>query len=227
MVLEKNKERITLYFGSQTLNGAPYNHKGIDIVPLDNIVAIQEGTVVAVRTDIKGFISGSYGNYVKIKHADGYESMYGHLSHGTIKVSVGQKVVKGQVLGYMGETGGAYGKHLHLEIRLNGTPINPLPFLQGKEVPKETVQPIPEPTPIPQPLSEIKVGDTVIVNGIGTAGSDGTGSKTGNLVNKEAVVIKTNGYPQRPYNLNFTKTKSGNYTGWADGWFKAEDVKKI
>ena len=112
-------------------------HGGIDIVnkgyTLGNIVAHTEGQVVEVRNNCTGFeSSGSYGNYVKIKHSNGYYTLYAHMAYGSIKVSKGQKVNKGQVLGYMGATGTAYGGHLHFEVRnTSDVRIDPTSYLDA------------------------------------------------------------------------------------------------
>lgn len=112
-------------------------HGGIDIVnkgyTLENIVAHTEGQVVEVRNNCTGFeSSGSYGNYVKIKHSNGYYTLYAHMAYGSIKVSKGQKVNKGQVLGYMGATGTAYGGHLHFEVRnTSDVRIDPTSYLDA------------------------------------------------------------------------------------------------
>lgn len=121
--------------------GYSQNHRGIDLVgkgyTLANIIAHSSGTVVAIRTNCKGFEGGgSYGNYVKIKHDDGYYTLYAHMAYGSVKVRSGSKVAKGQVLGYMGATGTAYGGHLHWEVRNNKDErIDPTPYLD-KDLPK-------------------------------------------------------------------------------------------
>lgn len=120
---------------TQEYKGA--QHGGIDIVnkgyTLGNIVAHTEGQVVAARNNCTGFESGgSYGNYVKIKHSNGYYTLYAHMAYGSIKVSKGQKVNKGQVLGYMGATGTAYGGHLHFEVRnTSDVRIDPTSYLDA------------------------------------------------------------------------------------------------
>lgn len=112
-------------------------HGGIDVVnqnyTLGNIVAHTEGEVVEVRNNCTGFEpNGSYGNYVKIKH-DGYYTLYAHMVCGSIKVSVGQRVSKGQLLGYMGATGTAYGSHLHFEVRNESdVRIDPTSYLDNE-----------------------------------------------------------------------------------------------
>lgn len=120
-------------------------HGGIDIVnkgyTLGNIVAHTEGQVVEVRNNCTGFEpNGSYGNYVKIKHDNGYYTLYAHMAYNTVKVSKGQKVNKGQVLGYMGATGTAYGGHLHFEVRNESNiRINPTEYLD-KDLFIETIE---------------------------------------------------------------------------------------
>lgn len=114
-------------------------HDGIDIVDvnkngthiLGDIVSHSDGVVVSVRKDIKGFVSGgSYGNYVKIRHNNGFYTLYAHMMYNTVKVKVGDKVKGGQVIGYMGATGTAYGGHLHFEVRnQNDVRIDPTNYL--------------------------------------------------------------------------------------------------
>lgn len=104
-----------------TQNYKKGDHDGIDVVnknyTLGNIVAHSNGIVVSYRNDCNGFENGSYGNYVKIKHNNGYYTLYAHMAYNSVKVKEGQNVTKGQVLGYMGNTGMSYGGHLHFEVR--------------------------------------------------------------------------------------------------------------
>ncbi|WP_375271919.1 M23 family metallopeptidase, partial [Sphingomonas sp.] len=67
--------------------------------------------------------SGGYGNFVKLAHAGGYVSGYGHMSR--FAVSTGTRVARGQVIGYVGSTGMSTGPHLHWEVWRNGVPVNP------------------------------------------------------------------------------------------------------
>ncbi|MEO8887198.1 MAG: M23 family metallopeptidase [Mucilaginibacter sp.] len=71
--------------------------------------------------------SGGYGNCIRIKHANDFETVYGHLSK--ISVKVGQEVSVGQNIGQVGSTGHSTGNHLHYEVRKNGKPVNPVKFL--------------------------------------------------------------------------------------------------
>lgn len=128
----------------------PGVHNGIDVVnqnyTLGNIVAHSDGVVVGCRNNCNGFENGSYGNYVKIKHDNGYYTLYGHMAYNTVKVSVGQRVSKGQVLGYMGNTGMSYGGHLHFEVRnTNDVRIDPTEYLNSdlpnsQSVPTKSVE---------------------------------------------------------------------------------------
>ena len=99
-------------------------HTGIDIVAYYGapIRATADGTV-----EYAGWFGG-YGNFIKIYHRDGIETCYGHLSK--IAVKHGEHVKKGQVIGYEGDTGLSTGPHLHYEIRVNGTPVNPMDYLK-------------------------------------------------------------------------------------------------
>lgn len=99
-------------------------HKGIDW-------AVPKGT--AVRASCGGTIvsagwSGGYGNCITIRHPDGKQTRYGHLSN--ILVSAGQKVDQGQKIALSGNTGRSTGPHVHFEILVNGTQVNPLKYLQ-------------------------------------------------------------------------------------------------
>lgn len=100
-------------------------HPGLDISNLagGSIHVSDSGTVtVAGWPDNYG-----YGNRVVVDHGNGFTTLYAHMS--AIYVSVGQKVAKGDVLGMMGSTGRSTGTHLHIEIRKNGSNLNPLSLL--------------------------------------------------------------------------------------------------
>ena len=111
-------------------------HKGEDLINRtpetsakpDWIVAIENGKVYKI-----GYGSKS-GYYVMIKHANGYYSAYKHLKKNTIVVSKNQLVIKGQRVGYMGESGNADGIHLHLAIMPNlKSYTDPYPYLIGEK----------------------------------------------------------------------------------------------
>ena len=114
----------------------PGIHNGIDVVgpgyTLCWEIAHSDGVVVATRNDCNWFEDGSYGNYVKIRHDNGYYTLYAHGAYNTVQVSVGQRVQRGQRLMYMGNTGMSYGGHLHWEVRTpNDTRIDPTPYLDA------------------------------------------------------------------------------------------------
>jgi murein DD-endopeptidase MepM/ murein hydrolase activator NlpD len=98
-------------------------HAGIDIaVPYGTpIHAAAAGTVV-----LAGWVSG-YGNYTCIDHGGGMATCYAHQS--SYAVSQGASVAQGQVIGYVGCTGHCFGPHLHFEVRINGSPVDPLGYL--------------------------------------------------------------------------------------------------
>jgi peptidoglycan DL-endopeptidase CwlO len=98
-------------------------HAGIDM-PLPEgtgLRAAASGTVA-----IAGWVGG-YGNYTCIQHGGSLSTCYGHQS--SISVSVGQSVSQGQVIGASGNTGHSTGPHLHFEVRVNGSPVDPLGYL--------------------------------------------------------------------------------------------------
>ena len=98
-------------------------HAGIDIsAPKGNkVVATADGTVHSVGRQV------GYGNLIVVNHRFGITTRYGHLAKAVVKK--GQKIKKGDVIGYVGATGRATGPHVHYEVRLNGRPFNPLRFL--------------------------------------------------------------------------------------------------
>jgi murein DD-endopeptidase MepM/ murein hydrolase activator NlpD len=70
---------------------------------------------------------GGYGNLVVIDHGNGLSTAYGHNS--SLTVSVGQSVATGTVIAYSGSTGHSTGPHVHFEVRVGGTPVDPLGYL--------------------------------------------------------------------------------------------------
>lgn len=100
-------------------------HKGIDL-------AQPTGTPVFATAD--GVVSraewfSSYGLYISLEHGAAIQTRYGHLSR--LNVASGQKVTKGDIIGYVGSTGRSTGPHLHYEVRIAGNSVNPVPYLQG------------------------------------------------------------------------------------------------
>ncbi|MBR2708395.1 MAG: peptidoglycan DD-metalloendopeptidase family protein [Bacilli bacterium] len=142
-------------------NDYSVNHQALDIVSDSNlpseIIALDSGiveTVVNNKVDTDHNSKGldTYGNYVKIKQNNGKSALYAHMKHGSVNVNVGDYVEKGAIIGTMGETGNAYGKHLHLEVK-NENSINENPIISLNE-PKQEINE----TPINQ---EIKQENTI------------------------------------------------------------------
>jgi len=123
---------VTRPLTSFTSFGTPYaGHKGTDYMDPGGtpIYAIADGVVVASDENGPG-----WGVYVKIAHNIGGQSvtsLYAHMTYGTRRVTVGQTVTAGQLIGQVGDTGRAYGTHLHLEIYVNGSWVNAESFLQA------------------------------------------------------------------------------------------------
>lgn len=116
---------ITSPFGwrRNPFNGAPDFHQGLDIgAPSGTTI-----TAPAAGTVISAGWYGGYGNFVLIDHGGGMSTGYGHLSQ--IFVANGQTVQKGQAIGAVGSTGVSTGPHLHFEVRINGKPVDPVPYL--------------------------------------------------------------------------------------------------
>lgn len=114
--------KITSRFGnvSKIRSGA---HTGLDISASAGtaILSCNSGTVTFAGR------KGSYGNLVIVSHGNGVETWYAHCSK--LYVSAGKSVSAGQTIAAVGSTGNSTGPHLHLEIRINGTPINPEKYL--------------------------------------------------------------------------------------------------
>ncbi len=119
--------RISSYFGYRKAPtaGATTYHRGIDwaVATGTSVMASSGGTVTQAGW------GGSYGYTVLITHPGGTQTRYAHLSR--VGVSVGQYVNQGEVIGRSGSTGRSTGPHLHFEILINGTPVNPLNYVPG------------------------------------------------------------------------------------------------
>lgn len=114
-------------------------HAGLDISGCgfgSPIYSIGDGTVTSITNwcPDNGYYGsscgGGYGNDVVIQYPGGMSVIYSHIMGSNIRVSVGQSVKKGQVIGHMGNSGSSTGTHLHYEVRVNGSSINPLTLYQ-------------------------------------------------------------------------------------------------
>lgn len=151
-VLAGPGEYMTLDYGNTYSNGS--FHYGIDLVgDADNskeydVLAFADGKVIRCENNMthinENITTKSMGNYVIIEHANGFETRYMHMRKGSVKVTVGMKVKKGQVIGRMGNTGYSSGRHLHFSISHNTSKyggkeqygqfyLDPKPYLEGKK----------------------------------------------------------------------------------------------
>lgn len=218
MIVYNVKNRIT--------NGYSKNHRAVDIgwkrnyteeqnyLVYPNCKGIVKEIQIGIPNDLGSTGKRSWGNYVLIEHENGMYSRYAHLKD--VYCRVGEKVDENTSIGYMGNSGNAYGVHLHFEVQTaysSSTRIDPTPYLTKKIV--ENTQ--------KDENTVIKVGDFVIVNGVGTANSFGGGAKTGVFQNRKMQVMKIVDLKRsNPYALN--KNCDGN---GVTGWFRKEDVKKV
>lgn len=185
---------VLLNMNEMVTNDYSASHQALDIVgeghSVSDVVAYDDGVVEKVVKNVKKTNhntkgTATYGNFVKVKHDSGIKTLYAHLKYGSVNVDNGQKVTKGQKLGTMGDTGNAFGVHLHFEMRdanevrqnpsnykpdiVQEPPVKPVVEIvkENNEAPKEMV---PEEksevkTEPSQPKTEnITVNDPVISN---------------------------------------------------------------
>jgi murein DD-endopeptidase MepM/ murein hydrolase activator NlpD len=121
--------RMSSNFGMRNhpVLGGRRNHQGIDL-------AAPTGTPVYATAD--GIVSradwfSSYGLYISIEHGGEMQTRYAHLSR--LAVADGERVRKGQIIGYVGSTGRSTGPHLHYEVRVAGAAVNPVPYMVETE----------------------------------------------------------------------------------------------
>ncbi len=116
---------VTSPFGNRMspFSGIRTFHEGIDI-------AAQTGTAIMAPAEgvvVKAGFSTGYGNMVEISHGYGIKTVFGHSSR--LNVKAGQRVKRGDVIAYVGDSGSSTGPHLHYEVRLNGLPVNPSKYM--------------------------------------------------------------------------------------------------
>ena len=133
-VSDKDLTRIASGFGTRIdpVYKVPKFHAGLDFAaPIGTpIYATADGTV----TDA-GYDAGGYGNRVIINHAYGYETLYGHMYK--TKARPGQKVKRGELIGYVGSTGKSTGPHCHYEVHRNGAPVDPVYYFYNDLTPEQ------------------------------------------------------------------------------------------
>lgn len=133
-VSNKNLDRIASGFGYRI--DPVYKdrrlHPGLDFTAPSGtpIYATADGTVSDA-----GFNTGGYGNRVVVNHGFGYQTLYGHMSK--IKARVGEKVKRGEVIGYVGSTGKSTGPHCHYEVHRSGRQVDPIYYFYNDLTPAQ------------------------------------------------------------------------------------------
>lgn len=122
--------RMTSDFGMRwhPVLGGRRAHKGVDLAAAAGTPIRASADGVVERAD---WFAG-YGLFVALEHGGEIETRYGHMSR--LNVAAGQRVRKGDVIGYVGSTGRSTGPHLHYEVRIAGEAVNPIPYLQSGAV---------------------------------------------------------------------------------------------
>lgn len=133
-VSNKQLTRIASGFGMRIdpVYGTPKMHKGLDFTAPQGtpIYATGDGVV-----KVAGKAVGGFGNHVEINHGYGYRSLYAHMVR--IKVRPGQRVQRGQVIGWVGNTGKSTGPHCHYEVHVNNREVNPVYFFYNDLNPEQ------------------------------------------------------------------------------------------
>lgn len=133
-VSNQDLNRIASGFGLRIdpIYGTPKLHKGLDFSAPSGtpIYATGAGRVVEARYE-----PGGYGKHVIINNGYGYETLYGHMSK--IKVSTGERVKRGEVIGLVGSTGKSTGPHCHYEVHVNGRAVDPVYFFYNDLTPEQ------------------------------------------------------------------------------------------
>lgn len=133
-VSNKDLNRIASGFGMRIdpIYGTPKYHKGLDFTAPQGTPIYATGNGRVVTAD---FDRGGYGNHVIINNGYGYKTLYGHMAK--IKVKKGQKVKRGEVIGWVGSTGKSTGPHCHYEVHVNGREVDPVYFFYNDLTPEQ------------------------------------------------------------------------------------------
>lgn len=127
-VRNENLKRVASGFGYRTdpFTKVRKMHEGMDFTAKVGTPIFATGDGLVAKAD--NTVSG-YGNHIVIRHGYGYETLYGHLSQ--YKCRAGQRVKRGDIIGFVGSTGRSEGPHLHYEVQKNGRVVNPINFYYG------------------------------------------------------------------------------------------------
>ena len=133
-VSNKDLKRIASGFGYRIhpIYKIAKMHTGLDFAAEigTEIYATGDGVVASVENKLSG-----YGQHVIIKHGFGYESLYAHMSR--VAVQAGQRIYRGQIIGYVGSTGASTGPHLHYEVIKNGEKVDPSFYFYSEITPEQ------------------------------------------------------------------------------------------
>jgi len=124
MKMPINGARISSQFGMRfhPIRRTNRPHNGTDFAAPTGTPIYAAGNGTVERADW----FGTFGNYIRVRHSNGYQTAYAHLNSIARGVRAGTRVTQGQTIGYVGTTGASTGPHLHYEVHLNGRPMNPM-----------------------------------------------------------------------------------------------------
>jgi murein DD-endopeptidase MepM/ murein hydrolase activator NlpD len=112
---------------SDPFRGRAAMHAGIDLAgPLGTAIYATADAIVGRSEWANG-----YGNLIELNHGRGIQTRYGHLTRSIVRA--GQRIKRGELIGYMGSTGRSTGSHLHYEVRIDGKAVNPIPFMEASD----------------------------------------------------------------------------------------------
>lgn len=133
-VSNKDLNRVASGYGMRIdpVYGTPKMHKGLDFTAPQGTPIYATGNG---RVSDASFDRGGYGNHVIINNGYGYKTLFGHMSK--IKVKKGQSVKRGEVIGWVGNTGKSTGPHCHYEVHINGREVNPVYFFYNDLSPEQ------------------------------------------------------------------------------------------
>ena len=133
-VSNRDLDRIASGFGMRIdpVYGTAKMHKGLDFTAPQGtpIYATGNGTI-----EVAGQTGDGFGNHVVIDHGYGYETLYGHMYK--VKVKIGEKVKRGEVIGWVGSSGKSTGPHCHYEVHINGQEVDPVYFFYNDLTPEQ------------------------------------------------------------------------------------------
>ena len=133
-ISNRSLDRIASGYGMRIdpVYGTPKIHKGLDFTAPQGTPIYATGNGVVKQA---GYMEGGYGNHVIINHGYGYQTLYGHMVR--IKARAGQRIKRGELIGWVGSTGKSTGPHCHYEVHVNGAEVDPVYFFYNDLTPEE------------------------------------------------------------------------------------------